>query len=71
MTTPPPPRPAGAGGGRPPRLFRYSAAMLLLETAEALNELPIPAWGFGVIALGLLLLMLAIVTHVGGSRPHS
>lgn len=46
--------------------------LLLLETAaEGVNELPIPAWGFGVIALAALLALLAIVMHVGGSRPHS
>ncbi|PFG66514.1 hypothetical protein [Enemella evansiae] len=47
--------------------------LLLLETvaAEGLNELPIPAWGFGLIAFGLLMALLAIVTAVGGSRPHS
>lgn len=46
--------------------------MLLLETAaEGVNHLPIPAWSFGLIAFLLLMSLLAIVTHVGGSRPHS
>ncbi|NNG20413.1 hypothetical protein HJ590_12720 [Naumannella sp. ID2617S] len=46
--------------------------MLLLETAaEGVNHLPIPAVGFGLIALALLMALLAIVTHIGGSRPHS
>lgn len=44
---------------------------LLEAEAEALNELPIPAWGFGIIAFGLLIAMLMITLAIGKGRPHS
>jgi hypothetical protein len=43
---------------------------VLLE--EAIHrELPIPAWGFGVIAFVLLLLLLFLTWSIGKGRPHS
>lgn len=44
---------------------------LLEAEAEALNELPIPAWGFGVVGFLLLLAMLMITLAIGKGRPHS
>lgn len=38
---------------------------------HVVNELPFPAWGFGVLALAILLILLQIVRTVGKSRPHS
>ena len=35
------------------------------------HELPIPAWGFGVIAFGLLLALLLLTWSIGKGRPHS
>ena len=43
---------------------------VLLE-AEAHRELPIPAWGFGVIAFVLLLMLLLLTWSIGKGRPHS
>ena len=43
---------------------------MVLET-EAHNELPIPAWGFGVIAFAILAIMLLITYSIGKGRPHS
>ncbi len=45
-------------------------ALTLLE-AEAVRELPIPAWAFGVIAFGLLLVLLLLTLAIGKGRPHS
>ena len=45
-------------------------ALTLLET-EAHNELPIPAWGFGIIAFVILAGMLFITYSIGKGRPHS
>ncbi len=42
----------------------------LLE-AEAVRELPIPAWAFGVIAFLLLMALLALTLAIGKGRPHS
>jgi hypothetical protein len=42
----------------------------LLES-EALRELPIPAWAFGVIAFGLLIGLLVLTLAIGRGRPHS
>ncbi len=42
----------------------------LLET-EVTRELPIPAWGFGLIAFGLLLALLLVTLSIGKGRPHS
>ena len=44
--------------------------LMVLET-EAHNELPIPAWGFGVIAFAILAIMLLITYSIGKGRPHS
>ena len=43
---------------------------IALETAVE-HELPIPAWGFGVIAFGLLLALLLMTMSIGKGRPHS
>ena len=64
---------------RPPRhppaaLSRYAAGMTLgltLLQTEVTRELPIPAWGFGVIAFGLLTILLLITWSIGKGRPHS
>ena len=42
----------------------------LLE-AEAMRELPIPAWAFGIIAFGLLIGLLVLTLAIGRGRPHS
>ncbi|HEY5978903.1 MAG TPA: hypothetical protein VIT41_04640 [Microlunatus sp.] len=44
---------------------------LILLEAEAHREIPIPAWGFGVIAFGILLILLLITYSIGKGRPHS
>ncbi len=44
---------------------------LTLLEAEAARELPIPAWGFGVIAFLLLMALLALTWSIGRGRPHS
>ncbi len=44
---------------------------LTLLEAEALRELPIPAWAFGVIAFVLLMALLALTLAIGKGRPHS
>jgi hypothetical protein len=44
--------------------------LTLLET-EASRTLPIPAWGFGLLAFGLLLMLLLITWSIGKGRPHS
>jgi len=44
--------------------------LAVLETG-AENELPIPAWGFGLIAFGLLLALLLMTLSIGKGRPHS
>ena len=43
---------------------------VLLEAAVH-RELPIPAWGFGVIAFTLLLILLILTLAIGKGRPHS
>jgi hypothetical protein len=43
--------------------------LTLLETAA--HELPIPPWAYGVIAFGLLGLMMVITLALGKGRPHS
>ncbi len=55
-------------------LSRYAAGMTLgltLLQTEATRELPIPAPFFGVIAFGLLLVLLLITWSIGRGRPHS
>jgi hypothetical protein len=42
--------------------------LTLLETERAL---PIPAWGFGIIAFGLLMVLLLMTWSIGRGRPHS
>ena len=44
--------------------------LTLLET-EVHHELPIPGWGFGVIAFVVLVTMLFITYSIGKGRPHS
>ena len=44
--------------------------LTLLETAGEV-ELPIPAWGFGLLALGLLVGLLLVTMSIGKGRPHS
>ena len=43
-------------------------ALVLLETER---ELPIPAWGFGLIAFVILHTMLFLTITIGKGRPHS
>lgn len=43
---------------------------VLLET-EAHHTLPIPAWGFGLIAFGILIALLLITLSIGKGRLHS
>jgi hypothetical protein len=47
-----------------------SFGLILLET-EVHRELPIPDWGFGVLAFGVLAIMLLITYSIGKGRPHS
>lgn len=42
---------------------------LLLLPLE--NELPIPAWGYGLVGFGILFSALLILTLMGSNRPHS
>ena len=44
---------------------------LTLLESEAARELPIPAWGFGIIAFVLLMGLLALTWSIGKGRPHS
>jgi hypothetical protein len=58
----------------PAALSRYAAGMTLgltLLQTEVTRELPIPAWGFGILAFGLLLCLLLITWSIGRGRPHS
>jgi hypothetical protein len=45
-------------------------ALTLLQ-AEAARELPVDAWVFGLIAFGLLMVLLALTWSIGKGRPHS
>ena len=65
--TPEPSHPPGA-------LSRYAAGMTLALTllqTEVHRELPIPAWAFGVLGFGILLILLLITWSIGRGRPHS
>lgn len=58
----------------PDALSRYAAGMTLALTllqTEVTRELPIPAWAFGVLGFGLLLILLLITWSIGKGRPHS
>ncbi len=44
---------------------------LTLLEAEVGHELPIPAWGFGILAFVLLMILLAITMSIGKGRAHS
>ncbi|WP_170304507.1 hypothetical protein [Microlunatus speluncae] len=44
--------------------------LTVLET-EVHNTLPIPAWGFGVIAFAILIVLLLITLSIGKGRKHS
>ena len=48
------------------RVSRMTLALTLLET-----ELPFPPFVFGLIAFGLLNLLLIITVTLGKGRPHS
>ncbi len=55
-------------------LNRYAAGMtlgLMLLQTEVHRELPIPAWAFGVLAFGILTVLLLITWSIGKGRPHS
>jgi hypothetical protein len=55
-------------------LSRYAAGMTLALTllqTEVHRELPIPAWAFGVLGFGMLLILLLITWSIGKGRPHS
>ena len=47
-----------------------SFGLTLLET-EVARQLPIPAWGFGLLAFGLLVGLLMVTLSIGKGRPHS
>jgi hypothetical protein len=74
-----PQQPTQGSSARPPRhpaaaLSRYAAGMTLgltLLQTEVTRALPIPAWGFGVIAFGILTILLLITWSIGKGRPHS
>jgi hypothetical protein len=55
-------------------LSRYAAdmtlALTLLQT-EVHRELPIPAWAFGILGFGVLVILLLITWSIGKGRPHS
>jgi hypothetical protein len=58
----------------PDALSRYAAGMTLALTllqTEVTRELPIPAPLFGVLAFGLLTVLLLITWSIGRGRPHS
>ena len=44
--------------------------LILLET-EVVNELPAPAWVFGLIAFVILIALLFITIAIGSGRVHS
>lgn len=44
----------------------FASGLVALQT-----DLPIPAWGFGIIAFVLLVGMMTVVLSIGGGRPHS
>jgi hypothetical protein len=44
--------------------------LALLET-EVGHELPIPAWGFGLLGFGLLMILMLITLSIGKGRAHS
>jgi hypothetical protein len=44
--------------------------LTLLQT-EVQRELPIPAWAFGLLAFGMLVILLLITWSIGRGRPHS
>lgn len=56
-------------------MTRYASAMvifgLLPLEAEHVNELPIPAWGYGVLSFVLLGVLMVITLMIGKGRPHA
>ena len=44
---------------------------LTLLEAEVTRDLPMPAWGFGILSFSLLLGLLLITWSIGKGRPHS
>ena len=47
-----------------------TAGLTVLQTALE-TELPLPPWGFGLIAFGILVTLLLITLAAGKGRPHS
>lgn len=46
--------------------------LTLLETgAHEHHQLPIPAWGIGLIAFMMLFILLYVTYSIGKGRPHS
>ncbi len=45
--------------------------LTLLETGVHEREIPIPAWGFGIIAFALLFILMFVTYSIGKGRPHS
>ena len=46
-------------------------AVWLADETEQLREFPLPAWLYGVIGFGILLVMLIGTLAFGKGRPHS
>jgi lipid-A-disaccharide synthase-like uncharacterized protein len=46
-------------------------AVWLADETEPLREFPLPAWLYGVIGFGILLVMLIGTLAFGKGRPHS
>ncbi len=44
--------------------------LTLLETGVT-RELPVPAWAFGLIGFGLLMILMFITLSIGKGRAHS
>ncbi len=44
---------------------------LTLLEVEVERDIPIPAWGFGVIAFAVLAILLFVTYSIGKGRPHS
>ena len=45
--------------------------LTLLETGAQEHHLPIPAWGFGIIAFAILFILMFVTYSIGKGRPHS
>ncbi len=42
-----------------------------LTLLEVKHELPVPAWAFGLIGFGLLMVLMFITLSIGKGRAHS